>query len=142
MKTIEKEDLMIGNYFMACYTHVEDPLRVAQKIMSDNFLNVLNDPEIIEKRGNEVIKSRLHSFQAIPLEEIWLIAFGFEHKRKNGIKYYEENQIAVVETRSRGFMVYLNNELIGTCESVHELQQIYFSVRKAKLTIQNETSLN
>lgn len=142
MKTVEKEDLMIGDYFMACYTHVEDPLRVAQIIHSNNFLNVLNDPEITEKRGNEVIKSRLHAFSPIPLTTFWLLSFGFEEKQGNDRTYFEKNNILVRETPSGVYMIYLNNEFVGRYESVHELQQLYYSIRKVKLSMQNETSLN
>ena len=81
------------------------------------------------------------SFHPIPLTELWLKRFGFEHSRAGlwGNNYILNGvSIQLVATGVYAFVSYPRCEI----KFVHQLQNLYFALTREELTLQDINSEN
>ena len=80
-----------------------------------------------------------NKLEPIPLTEEWLLIFGFK-KRKNRHLFYWENKIVISEYKDEfenffypktGYDIRFSNEI----KYVHQLQNLYFALTGAELTV-------
>lgn len=71
------------------------------------------------------------NFEGIPLSEDWLIKFGFTKEKQfwsfEGFKVWES------ETNGKTHFYHINSEIIIYFETVHKLQNVYFSITDEEL---------
>ena len=121
-------------------------LRIGNKL---NFLgDVVTFKNITEIREDGIfwiktfepkIESKNFHFKPIEITEEWLLKFGFK-KRKNRHLFHWENKIAISEYKDEfenffypktGYDIRFSNEI----KYVHQLQNLYFALTGAELTV-------
>ena len=121
-------------------------LRIGNKL---NFLgDVVTFKNITEIREDGIfwiktfepkIESKNFHFKPIEITENWLLIFGFK-KRKNRHLFHWENKIVISEYKDEfenffypktGYDIRFSNEI----KYVHQLQNLYFALTGAELTV-------
>jgi len=118
---METTELRIGNYI-----NIDNPTKTQVSIFK------------IEKGVQiDCLSDVLHS--PIPLTKEWLLKFGFEKSKTfTGLDSMKKSDFHIVQSVNRSrydFMIIGSSVVLVTIEYVHELQNIYFDLKKEELPI-------
>ena len=103
------------------------------KNQTDNSVLEISAKDILflEEGGDSFV------FEPIPLSKEWLLKFGFAQEDENNFILHQNNIYFRVHRNliSREFMCKLFENYTFLIESVHNLQNLYFSITKRELTV-------
>lgn len=78
------------------------------------------------------VNSLISKFQPIPIDEKWLLKFGFKHSG-NSFYIHCESLIQLCNIGDIYFNVGVKDIAIGKINYIHELQNLFFILRKEEL---------
>ena len=118
---------------------------VGSTIWQNKIFETINLQNVVVSNGKEVavttenifhILNSLEDFEGIPLTEEWLIRFGFEktsYFKDWGMRYFKKGICIYLEDGEFRFY-YQTNRAFTSYDSVHEIQNLYFSLTGEELT--------
>lgn len=107
----------------------------ANELRIGNFIieGYVDNPEVLTVDGDSISfldKTDCRNIKGIPLDEDWLLKFGFKKGSQGSIQRYDRNN---VDIEYNGLVYYYGT--LTTLTYVHQLQNLYFALIGEELTI-------
>jgi hypothetical protein len=123
---MEAKDLRIGNKL----------LFLGDVVTFKNITEIRKDGIFWIKTFEPLIESKNFHFKPIPLNEEWLLKFGFRHVKNNWYNIHANNNTFNVYLFDEiGYRVEIVSQSIAVLKYVHQLQNLYFALTGDELTI-------